>query len=60
VAELSKRYGSGEVDAKLTAGKGGVFEITVDGDLVYSKKSTGQFPRYGEIPLAIDTMLVNK
>jgi len=56
---LSKRYGPGEIDAELTAGKGGVFEVTVDGDLIYSKKATKQFPRYGEIPVAIDTKMAN-
>ena len=59
MAELSKRYGPGEIDAELTAGKGGVFEVTVDGDLIYSKKATKQFPRYGEIPVAIDTKMAN-
>lgn len=34
-------------------GKGGVFEVEVDGQLVFSKKATGRFPRYQEIPLAI-------
>jgi selenoprotein W-related protein len=29
---------------KLIPGKGGCFELTVDGDLVYSKLKTGQFP----------------
>lgn len=60
MAELTARYGSGSVDAKVSKGSGGVFEVTVDGELIYSKKETGQFPRYGEVPLAIDTMLVNR
>jgi selenoprotein W-related protein len=29
---------------KLIPGKGGCFELTVDGELVYSKLKTGQFP----------------
>jgi len=29
---------------RLIPGKGGCFELTVDGDLVYSKLKTGQFP----------------
>jgi selenoprotein W-related protein len=28
----------------LVKSRGGVFEITVDGRLVWSKKATGQFP----------------
>lgn len=29
---------------------GGRFEIVVDGELVYSKASTGDFPRYQQLP----------
>ena len=29
---------------KLVPGKGGVFEVTVDGRSVWSKQATGQFP----------------
>lgn len=32
---------------------GGVFEWAVDGDVIYSKKSTGQFPEVEEIMQAI-------
>jgi selT/selW/selH-like putative selenoprotein len=28
----------------LLASSGGVFEVTVDGKLVYSKRATGDFP----------------
>lgn len=28
---------------------GGVFEVTVDGDLVYSKKATGRHAEYDEV-----------
>lgn len=31
-------------DVKLIPSGGGVFEVTVDGSLVYSKKKTGSFP----------------
>jgi selT/selW/selH-like putative selenoprotein len=33
----------------LTKSGGGVFEITVDGRLAYSKKATGQFPSDEEV-----------
>ena len=33
----------------LVKGSGGVFEITVDGTLAYSKKSTGRFPQDREL-----------
>jgi len=30
--------------------KGGVFEVTVDGQKVFSKLSLGRFPAYREVP----------
>ena len=32
------------VDAQLVKGAGGIFDVRVDGDLVYSKFVTHQFP----------------
>ena len=32
------------MDAELIAGGGGIFDVKVDGDLVYSKHETGEFP----------------
>jgi selT/selW/selH-like putative selenoprotein len=32
---------------------GGVFEVEVDGKMVYSKNATGRFPRDGEVLGAI-------
>ncbi len=32
------------MDAELIAGGGGIFDVKVDGALVYSKHQTGQFP----------------
>ncbi len=49
-AEIKKAKG---VEAKLTRGAGGVFEVTVDGKLVFSKKATGRFPKNEEILQAI-------
>ena len=31
-------------DLKLIPGSGGCFELTVNGELIYSKLKTGQFP----------------
>ena len=36
------------VEAELVAGAGGVFDITIDGKLIYSKDETGRFPDPGE------------
>ncbi len=34
---------------KLIPAGGGCFEVTVDGELIYSKLATGEFPDEGEI-----------
>ena len=44
--ELRQAFG---VEANLIPGSGGVFDVTVDGKLVYSKSETGRFPNAGEI-----------
>lgn len=36
-------------EIELVKSSGGVFEITLDGDLVYSKKATGRFPTWKEV-----------
>jgi len=33
----------------LTRGQSGVFEVTVNGELIYSKKATGKFPEFSEL-----------
>ena len=38
-----------DVEAQLVAGGGGVFDVFVDGNLVYSKAQTGRFPDPGEV-----------
>ncbi len=37
------------VESELIKGGGGVFDVTVDGKLVYSKLETGRFPEPGEV-----------
>ena len=37
------------VQPTLVEGSGGVFDVTVDGCLIYSKHATGQFPEEEEI-----------
>jgi selT/selW/selH-like putative selenoprotein len=43
---LIEAYGA---EVELVPGVGGVFEITVDGKLAFSKKQTGRFPTDDEI-----------
>ena len=43
---MKKRFG---LDAKLIKGKSGVFEVSLDDELIYSKKTLGRFPESGEV-----------
>lgn len=45
-AELKEKLG---LDCELIASHGGVFEISVNGKLVFSKQSQGRFPDDGEV-----------
>ncbi len=44
--ELQEAFG---VKAKLVAGRGGVFDVDVDGKRIFSKKELGRFPEDGEV-----------
>ncbi len=37
------------MDAELIKGGGGIFDVEVDGLLIYSKHQTGRFPKHSEI-----------
>lgn len=39
----------GDYDVEIIKGSGGVFDIVVDGELVFSKKQLGRFPEDQEI-----------
>ena len=45
-AELHDGLG---VEAELIEGGGGIFDVSVDGKVVYSKHETGRFPDPGEV-----------
>jgi len=45
-AELKKRLG---IDSKLIPGGGGVFDVSVDGKVIFSKKAMGRYPDPEEI-----------
>jgi len=44
--ELKKNLG---VDIELVAGSNGIFDVTVDGKLIFSKFEQGRFPQTDEI-----------
>jgi selenoprotein W-related protein len=45
-AAISDQFG---VEAELIKGKNGVFDVVVNGDLIFSKHKAGRFPQEGEI-----------
>jgi selT/selW/selH-like putative selenoprotein len=47
---LDQEFGT---STRLIKGANGVFEVIVDGDLVFSKRSTGRFPDDGEVAESI-------
>jgi selenoprotein W-related protein len=44
--ELKKNLGA---DIELVAGSNGIFDITVDGRMIFSKFKQGRFPQAGEV-----------
>jgi len=46
-ASLEEKYP--ELNIQLIEGKGGVFEVMKDNQLIYSKKALGRFPEHEEI-----------
>jgi selenoprotein W-related protein len=45
-AAISEKFG---VEAELIKGKNGVFDVVVNGNLVFSKHQAGRFPQNEEI-----------
>jgi selT/selW/selH-like putative selenoprotein len=37
-------------EVQMIEGGGGIFDVKVDGKLVFSKHETGRFPNPGEVP----------
>jgi selenoprotein W-related protein len=48
-ARLLERFKLRLTSLELVPSKGGCFEVTLNGDLVYSKLATGQFPNEEDI-----------
>ncbi|PID71803.1 MAG: hypothetical protein CSB34_05290 [Desulfobulbus propionicus] len=48
-AEIVEAFGS-QAAVELIAGSNGIFDVTVDGEVLYSKKQAkGRFPHPGEV-----------
>lgn len=52
--ELHKKYGSDIEDLTFIPSAGGVFEVIVDGNLVFSKKNIGRHANQGEVVKLIE------
>lgn len=59
VAELKASFGEAAIEAELVQGAGGIFDVAIDGKLIYSKHKSGQFPRYREIVSLVETAIAN-
>lgn len=57
VSDLLSNYQHVIADLRLVMGGSGVFDVTVDGEMLYSKKETGRHAEDGEV-LALFTELV--
>jgi selenoprotein W-related protein len=55
VAELEQAFPG--VESRLVPSGGGVFEVTVDGTLVFSKKALGRHAKPGEVVQLIANLL---
>lgn len=59
MAELEQAFGKDKVAVDLVKGGGGIFDVVVDGDRVYSKQQTGRFPQYREVVGLIEQKILN-
>jgi len=57
VSDLLTNYQHVITDLRLITGGSGVFDVTVDGEMIYSKKETGRHAEDGEV-LALFSELV--
>ena len=49
VSDLLSNYQHVITDLRLVTGGSGVFDVTVDGEMLYSKKETGRHAEDGEV-----------
>ena len=56
MVELEGKFGN-KLHSTLHAGDRGVFEVLVDGELVFSKLATGRFPAKGEVAALVKARL---
>ncbi len=52
---MANKFGN-DVEIDLIPSSGGVFEVKLDGELLFSKKETGRFPDQDEIDGMLTTI----
>ncbi|MBL4848470.1 MAG: Rdx family protein [Planctomycetes bacterium] len=50
---MKAKFGESSVEPELIEGSKGIFDVEVDGTLLFSKGQAGRFPQYQEVPTAI-------
>ncbi len=53
-SELLEKYGMDIKSLTLIPSGGGVYEVEMDGKLIYSKKKTGKFPELKNVTSVLD------
>ena len=53
-SSLNSKFG---ILAEMRPSSGGVFEVTLNGNLIFSKKQMGKFPKDGEVVTFIENLL---
>ncbi len=55
--DLKRELGEDALDVKLIEGKRGSFEVSANGELIFSRLETGEFPESEEISKLIKTKI---
>ena len=53
-AAIKTKHG---IEVQLIEGGGGIFDVKVDGKLIYSKYETGRFPEHSEVLSQLDALV---
>jgi selT/selW/selH-like putative selenoprotein len=56
VTDLKRHFGDANIEPEFEGGKGGIFDVTVDGKRVFSKHQKNRFPESQEIIDAIERL----
>ncbi len=61
VAEIATKFKDSafDLETQLIEGRGGVFDVKLDGDLIFSKQQVDRFPNAGEVSEIIEARLAD-